>query len=120
MLLIAQMKRDWMQTGRRPAGVCGAALWLACHIHDVPISRKDVIKVVSIGESTMMHRITELRNTAAGAMTLAEYKEHAKLCLEHQRELEAARAPLVRFLFTDQSKAVNLIFLFLHGDSLFV
>jgi hypothetical protein len=31
--LIGQMKRDWMQTGRRPAGICGAALWMACHMH---------------------------------------------------------------------------------------
>ena len=96
MLLIAQMKRDWMQTGRRPAGVCGAALWLACHIHGVAASRKDVIRVVSIGESTMMHRISELRNTAAGDMTLAEYKAHAKACLAHQRDLEANRLAQVR------------------------
>jgi transcription factor IIIB 90 kDa subunit len=96
MLLIAQMKRDWMQTGRRPAGVCGAALWLACHIHGAPVSRKDVIRVVSIGESTLMHRVSELRSTAAGAMTVAEYREHARVCLAHQRDLEAGRAPLVR------------------------
>jgi transcription factor IIIB 90 kDa subunit len=89
MLLVAQMKRDWMQTGRRPAGVCGAALWLACHIHGLEISRKDIIKVVSIGESTMMHRVMELRNTAAGSMTLTEYKEHAKMCLQHQKDLES-------------------------------
>jgi hypothetical protein len=33
--LIGQMKRDWMQTGRRPAGICGAALWMACHMHGI-------------------------------------------------------------------------------------
>ena len=52
MLLIAQMKRDWMQTGRRPAGVCAAALWLACHIHQHPISRKEVMKVRACATST--------------------------------------------------------------------
>ena len=31
--LVASMKRDWIQTGRRPGGVCGAALYLACRIH---------------------------------------------------------------------------------------
>lgn len=31
--LVASMKRDWMQTGRRPSGICGAALYLASHIH---------------------------------------------------------------------------------------
>lgn len=27
--LVQRMKRDWMQTGRRPSGVCGAALFIA-------------------------------------------------------------------------------------------
>lgn len=27
------MKRDWMQTGRRPSGICGASLYIAAHIH---------------------------------------------------------------------------------------
>jgi transcription factor IIIB 90 kDa subunit len=92
MQLIAQMKRDWMQTGRRPAGVCGAALWLACHIHGCQVSRKDVIRVVSVGESTIMHRVSELRGTMASGMTLTEFKEHAKQCLEAQRALESGRA----------------------------
>ena len=33
--LIKSMKRDWIQTGRRPAGVCGAALFIAAHVHGV-------------------------------------------------------------------------------------
>ena len=31
--LVQSMKRDWLQTGRRPAGICGAALYIAGHIH---------------------------------------------------------------------------------------
>ena len=31
--MVASMKRDWMQTGRRPSGICGAALFVAAHIH---------------------------------------------------------------------------------------
>ena len=31
--LVASMKRDWMQTGRRPSGICGAALYIAAHVH---------------------------------------------------------------------------------------
>jgi transcription factor IIIB subunit 2 len=33
--LVASMKRDWIQTGRRPSGICGAALYIAAHIHGV-------------------------------------------------------------------------------------
>ena len=31
--LVASMKRDWIQTGRRPSGICGAAIYIAAHIH---------------------------------------------------------------------------------------
>lgn len=31
--LVKSMKRDWLQTGRRPAGICGAALYIACQVH---------------------------------------------------------------------------------------
>lgn len=31
--LVQSMKRDWMQTGRRPSGICGAAIFIAAHIH---------------------------------------------------------------------------------------
>ncbi len=33
MQLVASMNRDWMQTGRRPSGICGAALYIAAYIH---------------------------------------------------------------------------------------
>ena len=97
MQLVAQMKRDWLQTGRRPAGVCGAALWLAAHIHGLQLSRKDVIKVVSIGETTIQHRVSELRGTNASDMTLAEFHEHSKLHYQETHKLlENGPAPKVR------------------------
>ena len=34
--LVASMKRDWMQTGRRPSGICGAALYIAAQVHGTP------------------------------------------------------------------------------------
>lgn len=35
--LVKSMKRDWMQTGRRPSGICGAALFIATHLHGQPL-----------------------------------------------------------------------------------
>lgn len=37
MRLVASMKRDWIQTGRRPSGVCGAALYIATHLHGADV-----------------------------------------------------------------------------------
>ncbi|CAI5477936.1 unnamed protein product [Closterium sp. Yama58-4] len=41
--LVASMKRDWIQTGRKPNGVCGAALLIAAHIHGFERSKSDVV-----------------------------------------------------------------------------
>jgi transcription factor IIIB subunit 2 len=52
--LVASMKRDWMQTGRRPSGICGAALYIAAHIHGFRRKKIDVVRHTEI--------ITELPN----------------------------------------------------------
>lgn len=31
--LLRSMKGNWIQTGRRPSGLCGAALYIAGHMH---------------------------------------------------------------------------------------
>lgn len=38
--LLVRMKRDWMLTGRRPSGICGAAIFIACHMNGVPKSKR--------------------------------------------------------------------------------
>lgn len=58
--LVANMKRDWIQTGRRPAAICGAALFTAAHIHGAARSKADVIHVVHVGEQTLEKRLLEL------------------------------------------------------------
>ena len=31
--VVSRMKRDWLQVGRRPSGICGAALLIAARLH---------------------------------------------------------------------------------------
>lgn len=85
--LISAMKRDWMQTGRRPSGVCGAALFLACHIHGVARSKHDIMRVVHVGWSTLDERVREFRNTPVSAMTAAEFEAAAAAAVEDERQL---------------------------------
>jgi len=37
-----------MQTGRRPSGICGAALFIAAHVHGFERSKADVVIVYSL------------------------------------------------------------------------
>lgn len=72
MRLVASMKRDWIQTGRRPSGICGAALYVAAHVHGFERSKRQVVAVVHIGEQTLARRISEFTCTEAGGLTRLE------------------------------------------------
>ncbi len=55
--LVQQMKRDWLNDGRRPTGLCGAALLVACKFHGVEKSPDEVARVVKMAESTLQARL---------------------------------------------------------------
>ncbi|XP_037429643.1 transcription factor IIIB 60 kDa subunit-like isoform X2 [Triticum dicoccoides] len=42
--IVASMKRDWMQTGRKPSGLCGAALYIAALSHGHMYTKADIIE----------------------------------------------------------------------------
>lgn len=54
--LVSRMDRDWIRTGRRPAGICGACLLIAARMHHYRRSQKEIIQVVKIGEATLRKR----------------------------------------------------------------
>lgn len=67
------MKRDWMSTGRRPTGICGAALLLACRAFNVNRSISDIVRVVHISETVVRKRLDEFANTPSGSLTIDEF-----------------------------------------------
>ena len=90
--LVASMKRDWMQTGRRPSGVCGAALWVAALLHGFERSKRDVVAVVHVGEATLRKRVSEFENTPSAFLSVDEFDAKAK---EWEKE-QAALADVTR------------------------
>ncbi|XP_075049160.1 transcription factor IIIB 90 kDa subunit [Mixophyes fleayi] len=71
--LVQRMKRDWMHTGRRPSGLCGAALLVASRMHDFRRTIKEVIRVVKVCESTLRKRLTEFEDTPTSQLTIDEF-----------------------------------------------
>ncbi|XP_070180123.1 transcription factor IIIB 90 kDa subunit-like [Littorina saxatilis] len=82
--LVQRMKRDWIHTGRRPSGLCGAALLVAARMHDFNRTVKEVIKVVKVCESTVRKRLTEFEDTPSSQLTIEEF---------HNIDLEEAQDP---------------------------
>ncbi|KAK8545547.1 hypothetical protein V6N13_066825 [Hibiscus sabdariffa] len=73
--ILASMKRDWMQTGRKPSGLCGAALYISALSHGVKVSKSKIIEVVHICEATLSKRLIEFENTGSGALTMEAFTE---------------------------------------------
>lgn len=71
--LLQRMKRDWMHTGRRPSGLCGAALLVAARMHDFRRTVKEVVGVVKVCESTLRKRLTEFEDTPTSQLTVDEF-----------------------------------------------
>ncbi|XP_073340027.1 BRF1 general transcription factor IIIB subunit a [Pagrus major] len=73
MRLVQRMKRDWMHTGRRPSGLCGAALLVAARMHDFRRTMKEIVGVVKVCESTLRKRLVEFEDTPTSQLTIEEF-----------------------------------------------
>ncbi|KAM6499847.1 BRF1 domain containing protein [Amanita muscaria] len=72
--LVSRFDRDWMSRGRRPAGICGAALLLAARMNNFRRSVEEIVQVVKIADTTLKKRIEEFRRTPSGQLTLADFR----------------------------------------------
>lgn len=54
--LVQRMDRDWIRTGRRPAGICGACLLIAARINGFRRTTREVIYVAKVAEITINTR----------------------------------------------------------------
>ena len=61
----ARMKRDWIVAGRRPAGVCAAALLIASRAHGFAKTQNDVTKILRVCGVTVNNRIKEVSAKSA-------------------------------------------------------
>ncbi|XP_071800924.1 transcription factor IIIB 90 kDa subunit-like isoform X2 [Asterias amurensis] len=81
--LVGRMKRDWMHLGRRPSGLCGAALLVAARLHNFNRTQKDIIRVVKVCDATLRKRLTEFEETPSGQLTIDEFN---KIDLEEEQD----------------------------------
>ncbi|WCJ43549.1 Transcription initiation factor IIB [Euphorbia peplus] len=84
--IIASMNRDWLQTGRRPSGLWGAALYIAALSHGLDCSKSDILKLVHVCEATLSKRLVEFENTESGSLTIEELNSKAEELKESSTE----------------------------------
>jgi transcription factor IIIB subunit 2 len=72
--IVQRMNRDWMTTGRRPAGICGAALILAARMNNFRRTVREVVYVVKVTEITISQRLNEFGATESGELTVDQFR----------------------------------------------
>mmetsp|Transcript_24662 Transcript_24662/g.69359 ORF Transcript_24662/g.69359 Transcript_24662/m.69359 type:complete len:587 (+) Transcript_24662:61-1821(+) len=72
--LIRDMRRHWICEGRRPNGLCGAALLIAAFHHGQRCTAEDIADVVRMSEQTLRIRLWELKSTPFASMSREEFQ----------------------------------------------
>ena len=72
--IVQRMNRDWMTTGRRPAGICGAALILAARMNNFRRTVREVVYVVKVTDLTIHKRLDEFKVTESSDLTVEQFR----------------------------------------------
>ena len=72
--LVQRMDRDWMTTGRRPSGVCGACLILAARMNNFRRTVREVVYIAKVTEITITKRLDEFKATASSGLTVDQFR----------------------------------------------
>mmetsp|Transcript_24503 Transcript_24503/g.32001 ORF Transcript_24503/g.32001 Transcript_24503/m.32001 type:complete len:680 (+) Transcript_24503:72-2111(+) len=71
--VVARMKRDWLTVGRRPSGICAAALLIAARMHGIPLIKEDVSRVMHVCGATVTNRLREFEMTPAAFLSVDQF-----------------------------------------------
>ena len=75
--ILQRMRRDWIYTGRRPAGVCGAALILAARMNNYRRTVREVVYTAKVADVTINKRLDEFKFTDSSKLTVKEFRDFA-------------------------------------------
>lgn len=92
--ICSRFNRDWLVVGRRPSGICGAALYIAARMNNFRRSVSEIVQVVKIGDTTLRKRLTEFGKTGSAELSVESFRgvwieeEGAPPAFEKSREKE--------------------------------
>jgi len=72
--LIQAMTRDWICAGRRPTGLCGAALLISSRYHGFHSDTTEIANIVRISSPTISKRLSEFKQTSTAQITIDEFE----------------------------------------------
>lgn len=72
---LQSMTRAWISDGRRPNGLCGAAILIAARVMNFRRSTTQIVRVAHVCEETLRKRLTEFKGTQMALLTRNELKK---------------------------------------------
>lgn len=73
--ILQRMKRDWIHHGRRPSGVCGAAVILAARMNNYRRTLREVVLVAKVTEFTVSKRLEEFKETKSSFLSVNDFRD---------------------------------------------
>lgn len=73
------MNRSWISTGRRPNGLCGAAILISAKIHGFKRSTSQIVKAVHVCDETIRKRLGEFKSTNTAQLTRGELHKQEEI-----------------------------------------
>jgi len=73
--LVGRMKRDWIVSGRRPAGICAAALLISSRAHGFSREAYDVTRILRVCGLTVRKRVKEFSLTPSAQLSLEQFQK---------------------------------------------
>jgi transcription factor IIIB 90 kDa subunit len=116
------MDRDWMTTGRRPSGLCGAAIIISARIHGYKRSTKQITDIVHVCDETIRRRLEEFSTTSTARMQKSDFdcadkivddgqgKDPPAYIKNRKREKESQEQIVNREILFKQAKEIEKIF----------
>ncbi len=71
---VTRLKKDWIHLGRRPDGVCAAALLIASRAHGFHKSQGEMASLFRVADSTIKNRLIEFRATPAAHLPISAFQ----------------------------------------------
>ncbi|KAL0732357.1 hypothetical protein Bca4012_008566 [Brassica carinata] len=68
-----------LQTGVKPSGICGAALYIAALCHGIKCPKTDIATIVHTCEATIVKRLVEFCHTESASLNVDELTERETL-----------------------------------------
>ena len=83
--IIRRMNRDWIVSGRHPAGLCGACIILAARMNNFQRTVREVVFVSKVADVTIAKRVEEFRRTKSSGLTVENFRKYANKII-HQHD----------------------------------